>query len=401
MMFDFDTVIDRRHTFSLKYDFNESRGYPPDALPFWIADMDFRTAPCVTDALARAVSHGIFGYADMDDSYFEAVRRWFRQNFRWDVKREWLVKTAGIVPALNAAVRAYTKPDDAVMIQPPVYQSFAAAIENNGRRIVKSPLIRRGQKYSMNDLEDIERRIVLNNVKLTFLCSPQNPTGRVWTREELAQYSAICRRHHVRIVVDEIHCDFTYPGYTHTAFGTLGEEDTRNAVICTAPTKTFNISGLQDANIWIPDPAMRAAFQKELLASGTLHPNLMGLIAGRAAYTSGKPWLDALKAYLLRNLNYVRSFLSANLPCIKLIEPEGTYLLWLDFRYYGLTDAALEMKLRNDARLRVNMGNVFGSEGSGYIRLNIACPRATLEEGMNRLYEAFKSQKPSATPYFL
>ncbi len=333
-MFDFDTVIDRKNTFSLKYDFNESRGYSPDTLPFWIADMDFKTAPCITETLAKAVSHGIFGYSDADDSYFEAVHHWFRQNFRWEVKQDWLVKTSGVVPALHAAVRAFTKPDDAVLIQPPVYQCFASAIETTGRRVVKSPLIRRGKKYSMNDFDDIERKIVENNVKLSLLCSPQNPTGRVWTREELSQYSAICRRHHVRIVVDEIHCDFTYPGYTHTAFGTLGEE-------------------------------------------------------------------DAMKEYLLRNLNYVRSFLNANLPYIKLVEPEGTYLLWLDFRYYGLTDAALELKLRNDAHLWVNMGNIFGSEGSGYVRLNIACPRSTLEKGMNRLYEAFKSQKPSSNPYFL
>lgn len=400
-MYDFDTVIVRRHTFSLKYDFYESRGYGADALPFWIADMDFKTAPCITDALRRAVDHGIFGYAEMEDSYFDAVRQWNRRFFRWDVQKEWLVKTPGVVPALNTALRAFTKPDDAVLIQPPVYQCFASAIENNGRRTVKSPLIRRGKKYSMNDLDDIERKIVENNVKLCFLCSPQNPTGRVWTREELSQYSAICRRHHVLIVVDEIHADFTYPGYRHTAFGTLGEADAMNAVICTAPTKTFNISGLQDANIWIPNPELRAAFRKELTASGIIHPPLMGLVAGRAAYAGGKAWLDELKEYLLRNLNYVRNFLSANLPYIKLVEPEGTYLLWLDFRYYGLTDTALEMKIRSDARLWTNMGNVFGTEGSGYVRLNIACPRATLEEGMNRLYEAFKSQKPSATPYFL
>lgn len=400
-MYDFDTVIDRRHTFSLKYDFAEERGCAPDVLPFWIADMDFRTAPCVTDALARAVAHGIYGYSDMEDTYFAAVHRWFRQQFHWDTKREWLVKTAGVVPALNAAVRAFTRPDDAVLIQPPVYQCFESAIRNNGRRVVKSPLIRRGQKYSMNDLGDIERKIVENNVRLSLLCSPHNPTGRVWTREELSQYSAICRRHHVRIIVDEIHCDFTYPGYRHTAFGTLSDADAMNAVICTAPTKTFNISGLQDANIWIPNPEMREAFQRELTACGAIHPNLFGLVAGRAAYTGGKAWLEELKEYLLRNLNYVRNFLSANLPYIKLVEPEGTYLLWLDFRYYGLKDSALEQKLLSDARLWVNMGHIFGSEGSGYVRLNIACPRATLEEGMNRLYEAFKSQKPSANPYFL
>ena len=259
-MFDFDTVIDRKHTMSLKYDFADAKGRPRDAIPFWIADMDFKTAPCVTDALRRRLDHGIMGYSDMTDDYFRAVHQWFLTHFGWDVKKEWLIKTPGIVPALNMAVRALTKPDDAILIQPPVYHWFEAVIRNNGRRLVKSPLIRRGKKYSMNDLDDIERKIVENNVSLSILCSPQNPTGRVWTREELAQYSAICRRHNVHIIVDEIHCDFTYPGYAHTAFGTLGEEDAMNAVICTAPTKTFNIAGLQDSNIWIPNPALREAF---------------------------------------------------------------------------------------------------------------------------------------------
>ncbi len=400
-MYDFDTVIDRSHTFSLKHDFKEANGYDSDVLPFWIADMDFRTAPAVTEAITRAAAHGIFGYSEADDSYFEAVQRWFRQNFHWTVRRDWLVKTAGIVPALSTAVRAFTKPDDAVLIQPPVYPWFAAAIQNNGRRVVTSPLIRRGQKYSMNDLDDIERKIAENDVKLSFICSPQNPIGRVWTREELSQYSAICRRHHVRIVVDEIHCDFTYPGYTHTAFGTLGEEDAMNAIICTSPSKTFNLSGLQDANIWIANPALRTQFQKELAAIGFTHPNLLGLVAGRAAYSEGRPWLEALKTYLLGNLNYVREFLHANLPHIKLVEPEGTYVVWLDFRYYGLTDTALEQKIKTDARLWLDMGYIFGSEGSGYVRLNIACPRTLLEQGMERLLDAFQSQRPSSTPYFL
>lgn len=400
-MFDFDTVIDRKHTMSLKYDFADAKGRPRDAIPFWIADMDFKTAPCVTDALRRRLDHGIMGYSDMTDDYFRAVHQWFLTHFGWDVKKEWLIKTPGIVPALNMAVRALTKPDDAILIQPPVYHWFEAVIRNNGRRLVKSPLIRRGKKYSMNDLDDIERKIVENNVSLSILCSPQNPTGRVWTREELAQYSAICRRHNVHIIVDEIHCDFTYPGYAHTAFGTLGEEDAMNAVICTAPTKTFNIAGLQDSNIWIPNPALREAFLKEFTACGYTHPNLMGLIAGEAAYSGGQAWLDELKAYLLGNLDYVRSFLSAKFPHIKLVEPEGTYLLWLDFRYYGLTAAALEKKLLEDAHLWADMGTGFGSEGNGYVRLNIACPRATLAKGMEGLYEAFRAQKPAANPYFL
>lgn len=400
-MFDFDTVIDRKNTFSLKYDFAKERGKPEDVLPFWVADMDFKVAPCITEALMKQTEHGIFGYSEVKEPYFNALANWFQTYFNWTVKPEWLVKTPGVVPAISLAIKALTQKDDAILIQPPVYYPFMTAIENNGRRIVKSPLIRRGGKYMMNDLDDIERKIVENEVKLAILCSPHNPVGRVWTREELKQYSEICRRHDVRLIVDEIHCDFTYPGHPHTAFGTLSEEDAMNAVICTAPSKTFNIAGLQNSNIWIPNPEIRKAFIHQLDAIGYDQLNVMGLVAAQAAYTGGREWLDAVKEYIRKNLNYVRSFLKANLPRIKLVEPEGTYLLWLDCRYYGLTDKELENKVLNEAHLWVDMGYVFGPEGSGYLRFNIACPRATLEKGMNQLYETFKSLEPARHPHFM
>lgn len=400
-MFDFDTVIDRKNTFSLKYDFAKERGKPEDVLPFWVADMDFKVAPCITEALIKQANHGIFGYSEVKEPYFNALANWFQTYFNWTVKPEWLVKTPGVVPAISLAIKALTQKDDAILIQPPVYYPFMTAIENNGRRIVKSPLIRRGGKYMMNDLDDIERKIVENEVKLAILCSPHNPVGRVWTRDELKQYSEICRRRGVRLIVDEIHCDFTYPDHPHTAFGTLGEEDAMNAVICTAPSKTFNIAGLQNSNIWIPNPEIRKAFIHQLDAIGYDQLNVMGLVAAQAAYTGGREWLDAVKEYIRKNLNYVRSFLKANLPKIKLVEPEGTYLLWLDCRYYGLTDKELENKVLNEAHLWVDMGYVFGPEGSGYLRFNIACPRATLEKGMNQLYETFKSQEPARHPHFM
>lgn len=393
-MFDFDTVVDRKNTNCLKYDFAVERGKPADVLPFWVADMDFKVAPCITEALTKQAAHGIYGYSEVKAPYFEALRAWFHDYFDWDVKPEWLIKTPGVVPAINLAIKALTKKDDAVLIQPPVYYPFQASIENNGRRLIKSPLIRRGGKYMMNDWEDIDRQIVVNDVKLAILCSPHNPVGRVWTREELTQYSQICRRHGVRLIVDEIHCDFTYPGHPHTAFGTLPEADVMNAIICTAPSKTFNIAGLQNSNIWIPNPEIRAAFQKELDSFGYDQLNVMGLVAAEAAYSGGREWLEEAKEYIRKNLNYVRNFLAANLPKIKLIEPEGTYLLWLDCRYYGLSDQALEEKILKDAHLWVDMGYIFGPEGSGYIRFNIACPRATLEKGLTQLYEAFKDFEP-------
>lgn len=400
-MFDFDTFIERRNTCSVKYDFAAEWGTPEGALPFWIADMDFKTAPCVTEAIQKQAAHGIFGYSEVKRPYFDALHRWYSQYFGWEVKEEWLVKTPGVVPAIALAIRALTQPDDAVLIQPPVYYPFASIIETNGRRLVKSPLIRRGGKYMMNDLDDIERKIVENNVRLAILCSPHNPVGRVWTRDELSQYSRICRQHQVRLIVDEIHCDFTYPGYRHTAFGTLGEEDAMNAVICTAPSKTFNLAGLQTSNIWIPNPDIRQAFLHELDAIGYNHLNIMGLVATQAAYENGRAWLDEAREYIRQNLICVRRFLQEKLPRIKLVEPEGTYLLWLDCRYYGLSDHELENKILNEAHLWVDMGYIFGPEGSGYFRFNIACPRDMLEKGLNQLYEAFKSQEPADTPLFM
>lgn len=398
-MFDFDRIIDRKNTFSLKYDFARERGNPEQVLPFWVADMDFQVAPCVTEALEKQVRHGIFGYSEIKDDYFKALYRWFHTRFDWDVKKEWLIKTPGVVPAINLAIKALTRKGDAILIQPPVYYPFMTSIQNNGRRIVKSPLIRRSGKYMMNDLDDIERKIAENEVKLAILCSPHNPVGRVWTQEELAQYSRICRRHQVRLIVDEIHCDFTFPGHRQTAFGTLSEEDAMNAVICTAPSKTFNIAGLQISNIWIPNPRIRRAFQKELDTFGYDQLNVMGLVAAQAAYTGGQDWLEAVKTYIRENLDYTRRFLETHLPKIKLVEPEGTYLLWLDCRYYGVSDQELEAILLNDAHLWMDMGYLFGPEGSGYFRMNIACPRATLAQGLKQLCEAFKDREPTITPH--
>lgn len=388
-MFDFDTVVDRKGTQCLKYDFAVERGKPADVLPFWVADMDFKVAPCITDALEKEVRHGIFGYSDAKKPYFDALRRWFHTYFGWDVQEEWLIKTPGVVPAINVAIHALTEPGDAVLIQSPVYYPFAASIRNNGRRIVDCPLVWKDGKYVMGDLAEMEKKIEENNVKIALFCSPQNPTGRVWTKEEITAFSRICRKHHVIVVADEIHCDFTYPGHIHTSFGTIGEEDAMNAVICTAPSKTFNIAGLQNSNIWIPNPRIRRAFHHGLDCFGYDQLNVMGLVAAQAAYEGGREWLDEVKAYILGNLNYLRDYLKAHLPKIQLVEPEGTYLVLLNCRAYGLTDKELEQRLLYDAHLWVDMGYIFGPEGSGTFRLNLACPRATLAKGLDQLRSAF------------
>ena len=388
-MYDFDTVIPRTGTHSLKYAPVETAGEDSPILAFGMADMDFKVAPAITKALEKRIEHGIFGYTGCDRAYFKAVHNWYKTHFNWETKEEWLIKTPGVVPAINIAIRALTKPDDAILIQPPVYHPFSEAILQNGRRLINCPLMRRNSKYAMNDFDDIERLLAEQNVKLAILCSPHNPVGRVWSEAELREFSRVCRIHGVRIIVDEIHSDFTYPGITFTPFGNLGEEAANNAIICTSPSKTFNIAGLQISNIWIPNPTIREAFRRELCGIGLEEPNLMGILAAEAAYKEGNEWLREAKAYIKGNLDYVRDYLKTNIPRMKLVEPEGTYLLWLDCRGYSISDDELERVVTKDARLALNMGTLFGAEGSGFLRMNIACPRQTLEKGKARLAMAF------------
>ena len=386
---DLDCIIDRKKTNSMKFDFAKEEGKPDDLLPFWIADMDFKIADCITEALQARVDHGIYGYSEAKPSYFKAVRDWLLSNFGWETKSEWLIKTPGVVPAINLAIKALTKENEAVLINRPVYHPFTFAIENNKRKLVNSPLILKNGRYEA-DFDDMERKIVENNVKLAIFCSPHNPTGRVWTRQELETYADICIKHGVKIISDEIHADFTYEGYHHITFASVSEEAAMNSIICTAPSKTFNIAGLQVSNIWIPNQEIREAFRKELESFGYDHVNVMGLIAGEAAYKGGAEWLSLVKTYIKSNLDYTEQFLKEKLPKLKLIRPEGTYLAWIDCNGYGLSDKEMETKLLNDAKIWVNMGSMFGPEGNCFIRFNLACPRKTLEEGLNRLYKGLE-----------
>ena len=386
---DLDTLIDRKGTGCLKYDFAVTRGKPADVLPFWVADMDFPVAKPITDALAKRIGHPIFGYSESGASYFEALAHWQKTHFHWDIQPEWLIKTPGVVPAIHIAVKALTKPGEGVLIHQPVYYPFLNAILKNGRTLVNSGLVLKNGHYEI-DFEDIEKKIIENHVKLALLCTPHNPAGRVWTREELATYAAICLKHGVKIVADEIHEDFTYPGYTHTAFGTVSEEAAQNAIICTAPSKTFNIAGLQNSNIFIPNPTIRKAFQEELDAFGYDQLNVMGLVACEAAYRYGEDWLATVKAYIKENLDFARAFFQEEMPKMKLIEPEGTYLIWVDASAYGLSNEALEHKILYDCHLWLDMGYIFGKEGEGFLRFNLACPRATLQKGLEQLKDGFR-----------
>lgn len=387
MQFDFDTVVDRRGTNSLKYDFAKERGREEGILPLWVADMDFRTAPSILKKLEETVQHGIFGYSEGKEDYYRAVEKWYRKHFGWELKEEWLIKTPGVVFAIAAAIRAFTKEGDAVMLQKPVYYPFSEAIRNNKRVLIDNSLKLVDGHYEM-DFEDFEDKIIRHDVKLFLLCSPHNPVGRVWKEWELRKIGDICVRHGVLVISDEIHSDFIYPEYKHHVFASLAPEYADITVTCTSPSKTFNLAGLQVSNIFIPNPGLRRAFRREIAAVGYSQVNLMGLAACQEAYESGEEWLTQVKDYLAGNLAYVRAYLQENLPQIKLIEPEGTYLLWLDFRELHLTEAQREKLLVKKARLWLDSGALFGEEGIGFERINIACPRRILEQALEQLKEA-------------
>ena len=390
MKFDFDKVVDRHGTKCLKYDFAKERGRSDDMLPLWVADMDFPTAPGIQEKLSEAVAHGIYGYSEGKDDYFQAAAGWYEKHFGWKVEKEWLIKTPGVVFALAMAVKAYTKEGDAVLLQQPVYYPFSEVITDNHRRLINSPLQQIDGHYEIN-FEEFEQKIVEENVKLFLMCSPHNPVGRVWKEWELRKIGDICLKHNVLVVSDEIHSDFTYGENIHHVFASLDEKYAAITTTCTAPSKTFNIAGLQISNIWISNPELRARFQAEVTAAGYSQVNLMGLVACQAAYEEGEPWLTELKKYLLENLDFSRDYIERNLPGVHLIEPEGTYLIWLDFRDLGLPEEKLEHLITKEAKLWLDSGAIFGSDGEGFERINIACPRTTLKEAFDRLAKALNS----------
>ena len=385
--YDFDQVIDRRNTGSVKHDFAVERGYPADVLPLWVADMDFRAPEPVLAALRAAVDHGIFGYSDVKPDYYEAVARWFASRHGWQTREEWLVRTPGVVFALSAAVRALTEEGDAVLIQPPVYYPFFTAVKNNGRRLVESPLVYAGGRYTI-DFDDFEKKISENRVRMFILCSPHNPVGRVWTREELRRLGRVCLEHGVIVVSDEIHCDFAFPEHPHTVFLAANPELSEQAVVCTAPSKTFNLAGLQASNIWIPGEALRERFTREMSRCGYGQLNALGAVACRAAYREGGPWLDECRAYLRGNLDYVRDFLRNNIPGIKLVEPDGTYFAWLDCSGLGLDAEALEELVVHRAWLWLDAGGIFGGGAEQFERVVLASPRFILARAMEQLRAA-------------
>ncbi|HEY5584721.1 MAG TPA: MalY/PatB family protein [Ruminiclostridium sp.] len=390
MKYNFDEIIDRRDTNSLKYDFANSHGKPEDVIPLWVADMDFRTPPEVTVALVKSSQHSIFGYSETNQEYFYTLKKWYAENFEWQIQSTWLVKTPGIVFAIAMAIRAFTNKGDGVMIQTPVYYPFSETILANERLLVNNSLVYENGAYHI-DFDDLEAKVIANNVRLFILCNPHNPVGRVWTREELICLGDICVKYGVIVVSDEIHADFVYEGYKHLIFASLKPEYLNITITCTAPSKTFNLAGLQVSNIFIKNMDIKKKLKTEIEKSGYSQLGTMGLVACQAAYQHGKEWLDQLKSYLAGNLSLVRSFLLERLPQIKMVEPQGTYLVWLDFKDVKLTEVELDNLIVNEARLWLDRGVMFGDGGEGFQRINIACPRKTLEKALLQLEKAMNN----------
>lgn len=385
---DFDRVIERRNTDCLKYDFAERCGKPEGVLPLWVADMDFKTSEHILDAIEERVKHGIFGYTESRENYFEAVSGWMQRRHNWEVKRNWLVKTPGIVFALAMAVRAYSRAGDTVLIQRPVYYPFTEVIENNDRIVVSNDLVLgEDGKYHI-DFEDLERKIAENHIPLFLFCSPHNPVSRVWTEEELIRVGEICLKYNVIIVSDEIHEDFVFGCRKHYVFANLKKEFADISITCTSPAKTFNLAGLQISNIFIPNGDLRRQFRKQIGAAGYSQLNTIGLTACEAAYNYGADWYEAMMKYVAENIDFMRKYIQTELPLLRMIEPEGTYLVWVDFRNLGLSETKLEELIVKKANLWLDSGAIFGKAGEGFERFNVACPRSVLKQALEQLKAA-------------
>ena len=381
---DFDRIIDRKNTRCLKYDFAVKRGMPEDVLPLWVADMDFETSSYIEDALTERVKEGIFGYSDVQTPYFEIIRDWMIRHHDWEPQEKWLIKTPGVVFALAMAVKAYTDPGDKVLLQQPVYYPFSEVIRDNGRVVVSNDLyLGEDNRYHI-DFTDFEKKIVEYHVKLFLLCSPHNPTGRVFTKEELTAMGDLCVKHGVKVVSDEIHNDFVFQG-EHTVFASVKKEYEEISVICTSPSKTFNLASMLISNIFIPNRELRQRFRHEVDAAGISQLSVLGLVAAKAAYGQGDKWYEQMMSYVGENIRYVKEYVKENLPGVTVIDGEGTYLLWLDFRGCGLGPEELDHRIIYEAKLWLDSGKIFGGTGAGFQRINVAAPRAILTECLERI----------------
>lgn len=379
--FDFDTVINRRGTNSYKWDIVKEE----DVIPLWVADMDFKAAPAILEALKKRVEHGVFGYTLVPDSYYEAIINWFARRHNWQIDRSWIIYTTGVVPAVSCAIKALTLPGEKVLIQTPDYNCFFSSIKNNGCEVAENELVRRGDSYEV-DFEDFERQCADEKTTVFLLCNPHNPAGRVWTKEELERMNDICLTYGVRVISDEIHCELVMPGHRFTPFAAISDACRDNSVVLNSPTKAFNIAGLQIANIICADPAMRRRIDRAVNINEVCDVNPFGVVALQAAYNESEEWLDSLNHYIWGNYLALKEFIAKELPRLEVTRLEGTYLAWVDIKATGLTSDEAYGKLMKEGRVYVNSGTMYGRRaGEGYLRINLACPRATLLEGMKRM----------------
>ncbi|MEM7028667.1 MAG: MalY/PatB family protein [Chloroflexota bacterium] len=396
MTFDFDKNVSRKGTHSIKWAFTFAGGNLSERsqtdiddtdkplLPMWVADMDFRCPPAVTEALAKHAEHGIFGYSYPTESYFQTVIDWVNRRYDWTLERDWIVLTPGVVPAVSMLIQACTKPGEKVLIQPPVYYPFAQVIESNDRVVVSNPLIDQNNQYRM-DFADLAQKVADPEVTMAILCNPHNPVGRVWTAEELTQFGEICLANDVFVISDEIHCDLIYKDYTFTSFAKLGEHFRQNSAICLAASKTFNLAGLQTSNIIIPNEVHREHLTQAMRRSAVFTVNTFGPIATEAAYRYGEAWLEAVIAYIEANYHFMKDYLAKHIPQLKVIQPEGTYLVWVDCRALEMTSEDRKVMMMEQAKVYLDEGELFGVEGEGFERFNIACPRSMLKEVLDRI----------------
>lgn len=378
--FDFDQIIERQGSGSVKWDSVEN----PSILPMWVADMDFRAAPAIVDALQKRVEHGIFGYAKVPDAYYEATINWFSRKHSFPIERDWILYTSGVVPAISAILKALTNPGDGVIVQTPVYNCFFSSIRNMGCQLVENPLVNCDGHYQV-DFEDLENKASRSDVTVMILCNPHNPVGRAWTKQELVRIGEICFKHGVKVISDEIHCDLMFPGNHHQPFAALGDEFLMNTVTTHSPSKSFNIAGLQIANIVTANKELKQKVDRALNIHEVCDVNPFGVAALVAAYNQGEEWLNELNHYLYENYLAVVEFVQHQLPKLSVIQQEATYLAWIDCRKLDIPSEKIGEMLLKEGSLMINQGSVYGNSGDGYIRLNMACPRALLLEGLERM----------------
>jgi len=407
MNYNFDVEVDRRDTNSVKWEFMKGGEDRPQlqhtqrffgknrTLPMWVADMDFISPRSVVDALTARVQHGIYGYTAPTQDFYQSVVRWMQRRHDWEIAPEWICISPGVVPALNMLVRAFVSPGDRVLIQPPVYRPFYRAIENNNAELALNPLVYEDGRYRM-DIEDLEAKCRDPKVKMAILCNPHNPVGRVWTREELAQFGKICIDNGVLVVSDEIHGDLIYKGNIFTPFANANDSFSQNSIICTSPSKTFNLAGLQTSCVVIPNEDLRSSFNKVLQSNGLSGISVFGVVAVQAAYDHGEEWLVQLLEYIEDNLKYLEQYIGEHIPQLTVVRPEGTYLVWLDCHRLRLGKWELKQFMLEEAKIYFEEGFIFGPEGEGFERINIACPRAILVEALDRIRQTIGKLSSSA-----